>query len=226
MFRKYEKTYRALTPQIRVKGKLNLDKKEVKALLGGKVVIEEKMDGVNTAIIRSKKGWTLQKRRGLADEGSHPQFSFFWQWARHNEHKILKIKPNDIIYGELMFALHHVYYDELPSYFLAFDVWSGKKKKYLKFEEKHDYLREVGLNTVPTIDVGYFNVEDLDKLMYRKSCFASKSQAEGIVVKNYKRQIRAKVVRPEFMKKIGDEGHWMHKSIRKNKLLEGVDVYA
>ena len=54
MFRKYEKTYRILVPQIDVKGKHYLSKKEVKKLLGGNVTIMEKLDGANVGIIRHK----------------------------------------------------------------------------------------------------------------------------------------------------------------------------
>ncbi len=50
MFRKYEKTPRILTPNFNVPGKLYLSKDEVKSLLAGEVVVEEKMDGANVGI--------------------------------------------------------------------------------------------------------------------------------------------------------------------------------
>jgi hypothetical protein len=123
-----------LTPNYQVPGKLTLSHADQKALLTGTLEITEKVDGANVAIIRGNGDkWTLQKRRGLADEGVHAQFSFFWNWARHNYQKILAIPHNWIIYGELCYAKHNIYYDQLPSYFLVFDIWDGQR--YLKYEE-------------------------------------------------------------------------------------------
>ncbi len=77
MFRKYEKTFRVDTPKIQIKNKFSLCHDDQLRLLDGKIEITEKMDGANVGIVRSKQGWTLQKRRGLAEEGVHAQFSFF-----------------------------------------------------------------------------------------------------------------------------------------------------
>ena len=66
-------------------------------------------------------------------KGVHAQFSFFWNWARANNDRIMKIPIGWIIYGELLYAKHHIYYDQLPSLFLVFDVWNGKE--YIKSEK-------------------------------------------------------------------------------------------
>jgi len=222
MYRKYEKTYRITTPNYQVKGKLTLPKAEQSGLLTGMVQITEKVDGANVGIVKGKGDkWTLQKRRGLADEGVHAQFSFFWNWARHNIDKILNIPSGWIIYGELCFAKHHVSYDMLPSYFLVFDIWDGRR--YIKDSDGvADYL---GFQHVPILHVGY--IDDVIKLerFITTSNLAAKSVMEGIVVKNYRKQTRGKLVRPEFMKEIEDEGHWMHKSYSKNVLAPNANVY-
>lgn len=224
MFRKYEKTFRITTPNYRVKGKLNLTKPEQKALFAGKVQITEKVDGANTAIIRGKGDkWTLQKRRGLADEGVHAQFSFFWNWARHNEEKILKIPNGWIVYGELCFAKHHVYYDMLPSYFLVFDVWDTGRYH----EDSPAVASQLGFQHVPVLYEGYIDgMLDLEKFI-GQSKLASESVMEGVVAKKHhkKNYLRGKLVRPEFMKDIEDEGHWMHRPYSKNILAPTANVY-
>jgi ATP-dependent RNA circularization protein (DNA/RNA ligase family) len=222
MFRKYEKTFRITTPNYQVKGKLNLTRAEQNGLLTGMVQITEKVDGANVGIVKGKKDkWVLQKRRGLADEGVHAQFSFFWNWARHNIDKILNIPSGWIIYGELCFAKHHVSYDMLPSYFLVFDIWDGRR--YIKDSDGVvDYL---GFQHVPILHVGYIDdVIELERFI-TTSNLATESVMEGIVVKNYRKQTRGKLVRPEFMKEIEDEGHWMHKSYSKNVLAPNANVY-
>lgn len=222
MFRKYEKTYRIVSPNYKVKGKFNLTRAEQNGLITGRVQITEKVDGANVGIIRGKKDkWVLQKRRGLADEGSHAQFSFFWNWARYNIDKILRIPNGWIIYGELCFAKHHVSYDMLPSYFLVFDIWDGKQ--YLK--ESEIEANNLGFKHVPILYEGYIdNVLELEKFI-TTSNLATKSIMEGIVVKNRRKQTRGKLVRPEFMKGIEDEGHWMYKSVKKNTLAPDANAY-
>jgi len=218
MFRKYEKTYRIVSEKIRVAGKLNLSYEDQRALLKGhSILIEEKMDGANTAIIRGKGDkWTLQKRRGLADTHAHEQFAFFWNWARANEEKILQIPEGWIVYGELMYATHHIFYDELPDYWLAFDVWN-EKDGYLG-PSKFDYIERWGFQRVPILHIGILDNVNIDRLVYDTSSYASKSVREGIVIKNFRNGLRGKLVRPEFMKEIEEDDHWMKRSVRRNQL--------
>lgn len=222
-FRKYEKTFRILTPNIKVPGKFSLTHGEQRDLLVGQLEITEKVDGANVGIIRGKGDkWILQKRRGLADEGVHAQFSFFWNWARHNLDKILNIPHNWIVYGELCFAKHNIYYDLLPSYFLVFDIWD--RNKYLKHEEK-EKLNFLGFKHVPLLHLGYCdNLLELEKLI-TKTSLAINSLMEGIVVKNYRKQVRGKLVRKEFMKELEEEDHWLHKAMTKNQLAPTANVY-
>jgi len=223
MFRKYEKTFRLLTPKIKVLGKFNLCHKEQVALLCGKIEITEKMDGANVAIIRGNNNkWVLQKRRGLAEQGVHAQYSFFWNWARHNEEKILKIPNGWKVYGELMYAKHNIYYDELPSYFLVFDIWDGRE--YLHYDNRIFFIKEFGFQHVPILYYGNEKI-DVDSFMYIKSACSS-NLAEGIVIKNYKKQIRGKLVRPEFMKDLEEDDHWATKAVKRNKLAENVNVFS
>ncbi len=100
MFKKYEKIFRILIPEINVRGKFTLSKDETRLLLGGKVFIEEKMDGANTGIIRHKRGFHLQKRGSLVGQSEHEQFGFFYNWAyQKNYEKIMKLPQRYIVYG-------------------------------------------------------------------------------------------------------------------------------
>lgn len=225
MFRKYEKTFRILTPTFNVRGKYYLSDKDKKALLNGTVEITEKIDGANVAIVRgNKQKWTLQKRRGLADEGSHAQFSFFWNWARYNVEKILNIPSQWVIYGELCFVKHTIEYDQLPSYFLVFDIWNGQE--YIRPDKRLDMSKSLGFAHVPVLY--YDHLEDIEQLesMIGQSNFSGTSLMEGLVVKNWRKQMRGKIVRPEFIKEMEDEDHWMKQPLKKQKLKNGLEWYA
>lgn len=217
MFRKYEKTYRIVVPEIDVRGKFFLSDKETKELLAGEVVVEEKMDGANVGIIRHKRGFHLQKRGSLMATGEHEQFGFFYNWAyRQNYEKIMEIPMHHIIYGELLYAVHSLYYDQLPDYFLAFDVWTGQR--WMGYDERNELCQKLGFHQVPFIARDSFGVSDLHMLISDKSAYGEKS--EGIVVKRYRKNdyLRGKIVKAEFIKHLEEDDHWMNKIVKRNKL--------
>lgn len=222
MFCKYEKTYRLTLPGFEVKGKRILSKADTKRLLSGKVVIEEKMDGANTGIIRigGPEMFRLQKRGSLVDASEHEQFNRFKAWAAENWNNIAWIPQGYIVYGEFMYAQHHIYYDGLPDWFLVFDVRQGKH--FLPFDERKDFCEEIGFSMVPTIDYGFFNRGDLVNLVPKKSAYGER--AEGIVIKNYSKKyyLRAKVVWPDFVKEVDESDHWIKGPIRTNRVVKNV----
>lgn len=217
MFRKYEKTFRILVPQYPgVKGKHYLPTKEVKELLRGRCVITEKMDGANIGIIGTKQGFKMQKRGSLVDISEHAQFGRFKAWA-NEKYDVLSHIPNKwILYGELMHTVHSVYYDKLPDWVLIFGIWDGKE--YMEWEEVEEYCSDNGLYTVPHLftSSGWDRNTIVDDCMPDDSFYGSE-EAEGIVIYNYKRQQRAKVVKEEFVKGIGK--HWTSNAVKINKII-------
>lgn len=219
MFLKYEKTYRIPVPQISVPGKLVLSKDEVRLLLAGKVSLEEKMDGANVGIIRHKNGFGLQKRGSLVGQSEHAQYQYFHNWASYqNYDKIMSIPVGYLIYGELCYAVHTIYYDRLPDYFLVFDVLNLETGHWMSRPERDNFCHDFGFTPVPLVAEGYFNLKELWDLVPKESAFGE--VAEGIVVKRYRKKeyLRGKIVKPEFIKTIDDSKHWTKYNIRVNKL--------
>ena len=216
MFRKYEKTFH-LFP---VTSKHNLDRTQVKRLLSGEVIVEEKMDGSNTGIIRHSKGFSLQKRNSLVGSSVHAQFDFFHNWANYqNYEKIMEVPEGYLIYGELLYAVHTIYYDKLPDYFLVFDVRKGSK--WLKYDERVEFCERYGFHMVPLVTRGHLTKDDIQNLVPEQSQYGD--TAEGIVVKRYAKHgyFRGKVVRPEFQKAMDmEDTHWSFKPVKTNKLGE------
>ena len=218
MFIKYEKIYRIPISEFNIGSKLVLSKTETKRLLGAKVIIEEKMDGANTGIIRHKHGFHLQKRGSLVGQSEHEQFGRFWNWACvQNYDKIMSIPVGHLIYGEWMFAQHHIYYNRLPDYFLIIDIL--KKGKFLNRQKKTDFCTEYGFYQVPFIYEGYINLNELLNFMPTVSAYGDR--AEGMVVKRYRKKeyMRGKIVWPEFIKELDDSEHWTRKKLKINKLV-------
>ena len=217
MFLKWPKTYRILVNQIDIKGKHFLSDKEVKLLLGGRVSITEKIDGANVGIIRLKDEFRLQKRGSLVGDSEHAQFQFFKAWSYNNYDKLMRIPKDNILYGELTYAKHTVFYDNLPDYFIAFCLADRKTGEFYHRDELVELCEKIGLSYTPEVARDYFNRDELFDLIPKISHFGNQP-AEGIVVENLKRKIRGKVVRKEFQKSMDQSGHWMHKAFTKNLL--------
>lgn len=216
MFRHYEKTFRILVPQIATKGKHFLSDADTRKLLGGNVVITEKMDGANVGIIRHKDYFKLQKRGSLVDVGEHFQFNFFKAWSQQNYDKLLQIPQGTTLYGELMICKHTVPYDMLPDYFLAFAWYDKKNNEYKHRDEMTELCDKIGLCYTPEICRGCnFSKDELFDLIPDPSVYGH-APAEGLVVWNYKQNMRGKVVRAEFQKAMDEDDHWDKGPIIKN----------
>jgi ATP-dependent RNA circularization protein (DNA/RNA ligase family) len=217
MFVKYEKTYRIPVPDYNIGNKLVLGRAETKRLLGAKVTIEEKMDGANSGIIRHKQGFTLQKRGSLVGQSEHEQFGRLHNWANVEKYdNIMAIPIGYLIYGEWMYAQHHIFYNKLPDYFLVIDIL--KRGKFLNRQQRREFCTEYGFYQVPLLAEGYFTVADLVNLMPVVSMYGDR--AEGIVVKRYRKKeyMRGKIVWPEFVKELDESEHWTRKGLQINEL--------
>lgn len=214
MFVKYDKTFHVFP----VTSKFNLDNTQINRLLSGKVVVEEKMDGANIGIIRHNKGFSLQKRGSLVGQSEHEQFGFFHNWANTTAYsRIMNVQPGHLIYGELLYAKHHIYYDSLPEYVLVFDVkFNGE---WMDHEERKAFCDVYGFHMVPLVAEGSFTKNDLPKLMPEKSAYGP--DAEGIVVKRYAKNgyFRGKIVKPGFIKALEESEHWTKYNVERNKLI-------
>lgn len=215
MFVKYSKTFHVFP----VTSKWNLDTTQLKRLLSGEMIVEEKMDGSNTGIIRHNKGFHLQKRNSLVGQSEHEQFSFFHNWANlQNYEKIMNLPVGTLLYGELLYAVHTIFYDRLPDYFLVFDV--KRNGEWLDYDERKAFCEQYQFRMVPLIARGNFTKDELQKLVPVKSAYGD--EAEGIVIKRYAKHgyFRGKIVKPGFMKQLEESDHWQSYNVRKNVIVE------
>lgn len=122
-----------------------------------------------------------------------------------------------IVFGEFMKWKHSIKYDKLPNWFVVFDIYDTKRNRFLNREEKEAVAKTLSVPLVPLIFKGKINkIDDLAKFLGTKSAYSSSDLAEGIVVKNYKKQKWGKVVRTEFTE--GITTHWIRKPKEMNRL--------
>jgi ATP-dependent RNA circularization protein (DNA/RNA ligase family) len=122
-----------------------------------------------------------------------------------------------------MKPMHSIYYDALPDWFIAYDVWSLKQKRFLDEEQQAKILDPIGIKRVPVLYVDKLTKEDIPKLVDNtKSAFSTTQNMEGCVVKDYQNQQMLKYVSREFLEEVFDDsGHWTsRREVKYNRLKE------
>ncbi len=166
------------------------------------IVIEEKIDGANFRfMIKDKKIIFGSRTQQLEDDSGG-------NWKRCIEFIKEKFEKTErqflegyIYYGECI-TKHTMDYDwEKILPFLGFDIYDLETNKFI--EEKDVAFAKMGLPNIPQIKVvqakDIKSLTDDDVPISKYASPSSKDQkAEGIVLKNYNKQIMAKYVREKF----------------------------
>ena len=150
---------------------------------GKYLVVEEKIDGANTAISFSEEGELRLQSRGHYLTGGYRErhYNLMKQWATIHQDAFFEVLGTRyILYGEWMYAKHTVYYDKLPHYFLEFDIFDRQEQIFLSTPRRHEMLRNLPVVSVPVLKTGTFqSKEDLISLL-GKSCFISENKTEAL----------------------------------------------
>lgn len=186
--------------------------------------VEEKIDGANLGISFDEAGGLILQNRGsILTKPYSGQWKKLDQWLQHREETFFDhLHAQYILFGEWCFARHSVGYNNLPDYFLGFDIFDKQDRQFLSIKKRNERFKEMDISAVPLIDQGIFSFQQLIELM-GKSFFID-GPAEGIYLRHDEGEWlkdRAKLVRPEFIQTI--EVHWSRSRIIPNRLKDGQD---
>lgn len=189
-------------------GATNDDKimKDISGFDGEEIVITEKMDGENTTLSRD---YIHARSLDSADHTSRHWVKGLWGQIRYD------IPEGWRICGENLYAKHSLFYDNLPSYFMVFNVWN-ENNVCLSFDDTIEWCKLIGIEHVPVLWRGVFDEK------FVREFAVDHSKQEGYVIR---------VTKPfeykDFEKFVGKnvrEGHvqtnerWMFQKIIPNKL--------
>lgn len=204
------------------KGATNDDKiaASIDTLLNVDIVITEKMDGSNTSL--ETNGCFARTHSGPP---IHPSFDSLKALHASIKYKI----PNNIqFFGEWCFALHSVSYNELPGYFMMFNVrdLSSDDIVWYSWDDVELWALELEVPTVPVLFKGIVKTaQELQELVESFMIQPSKCGGirEGVVVRVARQfhdsefaQCVMKCVRANHVDPNNE--HWKHKEVVKNKL--------
>ena len=123
------------------------------------IVIEEKIDGANTALSFNPEGELLLQSRGHYLTGGYRErhYNLFKQWAGvHRDALWNALGCRYIMYGEWMYAKHSIYYDALPHYFMEFDIMDREADRFLDTPSRRAITKHLPIRSVPVLAEGSF----------------------------------------------------------------------
>lgn len=135
-------------------------------LWGCSLVVEEKLDGANCGISFHTDGRLLLQSRGhyLTGGAREKHFAPFKAWAAVHQHALYSVLADRyILYGEWLYAKHTVYYDALPHWFMAFDVWDKRAQAFMSKPRRQRFLASLPIASVPVLYNG--TIEDASQLL-------------------------------------------------------------
>jgi atypical dual specificity phosphatase len=202
---------------------LLMTKEEINEFLNKEIYVEEKIDGANLGISINKDGKILvQNRSHYVTSGDQPQFKLLDKWIQEHSNDLWSILEPDrnILYGEWLYMKHSIKYNNLPDYFIAFDLYDKIEKKFYSRKKLENILKNTSIHQVPLLlNESFKKVDDLVKLVKLKSNFYD-GQIEGIYCRICDEDYlikRGKIVRSDF---ISGNIHWSKGILEKNELLQ------
>lgn len=214
-FPKYPRTYHLSGS----KGIEDINSVPFSAVLKTNLVIEEKVDG-SCVGIAFDQGKPSIKHRNQDVRGE--QWDLLKAWvSEHEEELYEKLEERYIMYGEWLYARHTVPYDNLPHYFLEYDVFDTQDSKFLTTPTRHKFWQNTPVNSVAVLSAGEFEKPSEIVSLLGKSVYMTSGQAEGLYLKvedDNKVVSRYKYITKSFLDEILTSEHWSSRNLVKNSL--------
>lgn len=121
------------------------------------------------------------------------------------------------VFGEWMKRKHTVEYHALPGWLIGFDVFDHETGRFLDYVERDRILKLGNVPVIKWLFIGEANLKFVKAAVTGKSAYGAERR-EGIIIKNYKKQIFGKIVDPAFEDSIDADGHHLNRPYVRNRL--------
>lgn len=153
------------------------------AVKGRHLVVEEKVDGANSAVSFDQGGGLLLQSRGHYLTGGYRErhYNLMKQWAAARRDELFGLLgARYIMYGEWLYARHTVFYDALPHYFLEFDVLDRETGLFLDTPSRRALLKGSSVVSVPVLGEGTFGSKEELLRLLGKSRYVTGNQRRSL----------------------------------------------
>lgn len=198
-----------------------LSRDEMQSLLRGAAVVEEKVDGANLGFSVGPDGKLRAQNRGqYLIEPYAGQFARLSGWMAQHGCALADALGEDLMaFGEWCAAQHSLAYPALPDWWLLFDVYDRRARKFWSTHRRDALARKLHLASVPRVADGHQTVGSLKGIVADTRSRYRDGPVEGVVVRREDDQwllARGKLVRAEFAQAIGD--HWRSRRLQWNQV--------
>jgi ATP-dependent RNA circularization protein (DNA/RNA ligase family) len=198
-----------------------LSLEEAEKLLVGDVVIEEKLDGANLGFSIGPDGTLRVQNRGqYMPPPFTGQFVQLGKWMNTHQDRLFDVLTESlIVFGEWCAARHSLDYDQLPDWWLMFDVYDLDAKRFWSTTRRNELAAVLGVSVVPCLYQGRVTLAQLKSWMVGEVSRFRQGDAEGVIVRREDAmwlQQRAKLVRANFTQAI--TRHWRHRVTEWNRV--------
>ena len=209
----------ATLPGVEIRDDKVLTANERSAFLTRELTVEEKVDGANLGISFDSSGNVrAQNRGGYLELPGSGQWRPLRDWLRLRMDALFNtLIDRYILFGEWCYARHSVCYNDLPDWFLGFDMYDKQSARFLSVTRRDALCRKIGVAQVPTVARGRFALEELVRIL-AESALAG-HPVEGIYLRSDTGQWlvqRAKIVYPGFLQSLNT--HWSRTALVPNRL--------
>ncbi|CTQ55741.1 hypothetical protein LP7551_04287 [Roseibium album] len=159
------------------------DDQRIADLAGKLLIVEEKVDGANCALSYEADAIPRLQSRGHFLTGGHRErhFDLFKTWASVHAARLFEaLGCRYIMYGEWMYAKHTVFYDQLPSYFLEFDLYDRFSEQFLSTAQRREVLFGLPVMPVPVVHKGEVASVEQVRSLVRSSLFKSSQWRQSL----------------------------------------------
>lgn len=154
------------------------------AELGGRrVVVEEKLDGANSAVSFGEDGRLLLQSRGHFLDGGprEKHFGLLKAWAGSIQEALReRLGARFVMYGEWLYAKHTIFYDRLPHYFFEFDIFDKEREEFLSTELRAQLLKGLPVVSAPVLYAGAVRSPRQLERLIKPSAFQSRRWREAL----------------------------------------------
>ena len=179
---KYPRTHHIEGSRLQL-GDEDLTQVPFEIILGRHLIIEEKLDGANSAISFSPNGELLIQSRGHYLTGGYRErhYNLMKKWAVSHKDLFFDILGTKyIMYGEWLYAKHTIFYDALPNYFLEFDIMDRETGIFLDTQTRHKLLKKSPVVSVPVLGEGIYSSREKILSLIGQSKYITKNQRENL----------------------------------------------
>lgn len=193
----------------------------VEKLLAGEVVIEEKLDGANLGFSIGPDGALRAQNRGqYLLPPFTGQFAQLGKWLELHQDRLFDgLTESLMVFGEWCAARHSLDYDQLPDWWLMFDVYDRKVERFWSTARRNAWAAELGVSVVPCMFKGRINMTQLRGEVADTVSHFRIGSMEGVIVRKEGAmwlKARAKLVRGDFTQTIAR--HWRTRLLERNHL--------